>query len=106
MIGYKFCPKIYIYCILSGSVLIKDCFMKCHITILLNALTVTSIFIYMYAYTYYINIYSNMHMLTKASPSITHNRMGKTRDLFKKLRVTKGAFHAKMSIVSLQCSYS
>ena len=25
-----------------------------------------------------------------------NNRMGKTRDLFKKVRDTKGAFHAKM----------
>ena len=35
-----------------------------------------------------------------------NNRMGKTRDLFKKIRDSKGTFHAKMSIVSLQCSYS
>ena len=27
-----------------------------------------------------------------------NNRMGKTRDLFKKIRNTKGAFHAKMSM--------
>ena len=27
------------------------------------------------------------------------NRMGKTRDLFKKIRNTKGAFHAKMSSI-------
>ena len=27
------------------------------------------------------------------------NRMGKTRDLFKKIRDTKGTFHAKMDIV-------
>ena len=26
-----------------------------------------------------------------------NNRMGKTRDLFKKIRDTKGTFHAKMS---------
>ena len=26
-----------------------------------------------------------------------NNRMGKTRDLFKKIRYTKGTFHAKMS---------
>ena len=26
-----------------------------------------------------------------------HNRMGKTRDLFKKIRDTKGIFHAKMA---------
>ena len=28
-----------------------------------------------------------------------NNRMGKTRDLFKKIRDTKGAFHAKMSTI-------
>jgi len=28
-----------------------------------------------------------------------NNRMGKTRDLFKKIRDTKGNFHAKMSTV-------
>ena len=28
-----------------------------------------------------------------------NNRMGKTRDLFKKIRHTKGTFHAKMSSV-------
>ena len=28
-----------------------------------------------------------------------NNRMGKTRDLFKKIRDTKGNFHAKMSTI-------
>ena len=28
-----------------------------------------------------------------------NNRMGKTRDLFKNIRVTKGIFHAKMGII-------
>ena len=28
-----------------------------------------------------------------------NNRMGKTRDLFKKIRNTKGTFHAKMSMI-------
>ena len=28
-----------------------------------------------------------------------NNRLGKTRDLFKKLRDTKGTFHAKMSTI-------
>ena len=28
-----------------------------------------------------------------------NNRMGKTRDLFKKIRDTKGTFHTKMSII-------
>ena len=27
------------------------------------------------------------------------NRMGKTRDLFKKIRDTKGTFHAKMGLI-------
>ena len=30
---------------------------------------------------------------------IEENRMGKTRDLFKKIRDTKGTFHAKMSTI-------
>ena len=28
-----------------------------------------------------------------------NNRMGKTRDLFKKIRVTKGAFHERMGTI-------
>ena len=28
-----------------------------------------------------------------------HNRMGKTRDLFKKIRDTKGTFYAKMGLI-------
>ena len=28
-----------------------------------------------------------------------YNRMGKTRDLFKKIRDTKGTFHAKMDTI-------
>ena len=28
-----------------------------------------------------------------------HNRMGKTRDLFKRMRDTKGTFHAKMGTI-------
>ena len=41
----------------------------------------------------------------KASPSDKckeieeNNRMGKTRDLFKKTRDTKGTFHAKMGLI-------
>ena len=30
---------------------------------------------------------------------VKENRMGKTRDLFKKIRVTKGTFHAKMGSI-------
>ena len=29
-----------------------------------------------------------------------NNRMGKTRDLFKKIRDTKGTFHAKMGLIN------
>ena len=29
-----------------------------------------------------------------------NNRMGKTRDLFKKIRVTKGIFHTKMGAIN------
>ena len=32
-----------------------------------------------------------------------NNRMGKTRDLFKKIRDTKGTFHAKMGSVKDKC---
>ena len=36
-----------------------------------------------------------------------NNRMGKTRDLFKKIRDTKGTFHAKMVLTSsVQFSHS
>ena len=28
-----------------------------------------------------------------------NNRLGKTRDLFKKIRATKGTFHAKMGMI-------
>ena len=30
-----------------------------------------------------------------------NNRMGKTRDLFKKMRATKGIFHAKMGTIKV-----
>ena len=32
-----------------------------------------------------------------------NNRMGKTRDLFKKIRDTKGTFHAKMGTIKNRC---
>ena len=31
-----------------------------------------------------------------------NNRMGKTRDLFKKIRDTKGTFHAKMDTIKVR----
>ena len=33
-----------------------------------------------------------------------NNRMGKTRDLFKKMRDIKGTFHAKMGLIKDRCS--
>ena len=33
-----------------------------------------------------------------------NNRIGKTRDLFKKIRDTKGTFHAKMSSIKVRNS--
>ena len=39
-------------------------------------------------------------MVSVCLPSETeNNRMGKTRDLFKKIRDTKGTFHAKMGSI-------
>ena len=32
-----------------------------------------------------------------------NNRVGKTRDLFKKIRDTKGTFHAKMGTIKQRC---
>ena len=37
--------------------------------------------------------------LSNQCKEIEENRMGKTRDLFKKIRDTKGAFHAKMETI-------
>ena len=37
--------------------------------------------------------------LSEQCKEIEDNRMGKTRDLFKKIRDTKGTFHAKMSTI-------
>ena len=35
-----------------------------------------------------------------------NNRMGKTRDLFKKIRDTKGTFHAKMGSIRTEMSWT
>ena len=35
-----------------------------------------------------------------------NNRMGKTRDLFKKLRDTKGTFHAKMGLIKTEMAWT
>ena len=37
--------------------------------------------------------------LSDQSKEIENNRMGRTRDLFKKIRDTKGTFHAKMGTI-------
>ena len=37
--------------------------------------------------------------LNEQCKEIEENRMGKTRDLFKKIRDTKGNFHAKMGTI-------
>ena len=37
--------------------------------------------------------------LSDKCKEIEKNRMGKTRDLFKKIRDTKGTFHAKMGLI-------
>ena len=39
------------------------------------------------------------HILSDLSIEWENNRMGKTRDLFKKVRDTKGTFHAKMGSI-------
>ena len=38
-------------------------------------------------------------MQKKKKKNRGNNRMGKTRDLFKKIRDTKGTFHAKMGSI-------
>jgi len=35
-----------------------------------------------------------------------NNRMGKTRDLFKKIRDTKGIFHAKMGTIKIEMAWT
>ena len=53
-----------------------------------------------------LNIIRNEHSEEIRKPSSVinakkeeNNRMGKTRDLFKKIRDTKGTFHAKMGSI-------
>ena len=41
----------------------------------------------------------NKAFLSDQCKEIEENRMGKTRDLFKKIRDTKGTFHAKMGSI-------
>ena len=41
----------------------------------------------------------NAFLSDKCKEKENNNRMGKTRDLFKKIRDTKGTFHAKMGLI-------
>ena len=57
----------------------------------------------------YINLNSEFQRITRRDKKAflskqckeieENNRMGKTRDLFKKIRATKGKFHAKMGTI-------
>ena len=40
-----------------------------------------------------------IHYVFQGQIYLLFNRMGKTRDLFKKIRGTKGTFHAKMGTI-------
>ena len=42
---------------------------------------------------------SGMSLAGSRQETLGNNRMGKTRDLFKKIRDTKGTFHAKMGTI-------
>ena len=47
-------------------------------------------------------LWATAHRVTKESDmteQLNNNRMGNTRDLFKKIRDTKGTFHAKMGSI-------
>ena len=43
--------------------------------------------------------HSRMSDYAKAFDCVDHNKLGKTRDLFKKIRHTKGTFDAKMGTI-------
>ena len=43
--------------------------------------------------------YKNSFLSNQCKEIEKNNRMGKTRDLFKKIRDTKGTFHAKMGLI-------
>ena len=44
--------------------------------------------------------YKKAHLSHQCKEMEEKNRMGKTRDLFKKIRDTKGTFHAKMGLIT------
>ena len=59
-------------------------------------------YIYIYDVCSYIYIYgicSYIYIYDQCKEIEENNRMGKTRDLFKKIRDTKGIFHAKMGSI-------
>ena len=45
------------------------------------------------------SIYSRLKHSDQCKEIEENNRMGETRDLLKKIRVTKGTFHAKMGLI-------
>ena len=47
----------------------------------------------------YISTYNRTFFSNQCKEIEENNRMGKTRDLLKKIRDTKGIFHAKMGII-------
>ena len=44
-------------------------------------------------------MFKELHTSGKCKEIEENNRMGKTRDLFRKIRDTKGIFHAKMGLI-------
>ena len=48
---------------------------------------------------YFFALIAEEAFLMSSCCSLEHNRMGKTRDLFKKIRDTKGTFYAKMGLI-------
>ena len=46
-----------------------------------------------------LSAFALLHFVLQGQIYLLFNRMGKTRDLFKKIRGTKGTFHAKMGTV-------
>ena len=47
----------------------------------------------------YVCMYKKVFLSDQCKEIEKNNRMGKTRDLFKKLRDTKRTFHAKMGLI-------
>ena len=52
-----------------------------------------------YAWKYLVTIIAHIDHIDQCKEIEENNRMGKTRDLFKKIRDTKGTFHAKTGLI-------